>query len=244
MHLNLFVFYIVVCVCVNTQPSGTPPTGGMPNGNGDGGPNSTTSLDFSGVYTIINQTVVNNSQVVISTVSNQSGIVVTGVNAFVTLFNFIVNKTGDTRSGDDSNFYGLNAAVVADQGGILNISNSLVTSNSQGSNGIFSTGNGSKIYVSNVTIYTYSDFSRGLDATQLVYIQATDVMIISQGAHCVGLANDQDTGTIIATRINIYTSGQGSPVIYCTGNITANQVTGVATGSEAAAVEDANNITL
>jgi hypothetical protein len=44
--------------------------------------------------------------------------------------------------------------------------------------------------------------------------------------------------------MNIYTTGQGSPVNYCTGNITATQVTGVAMGSEAAVVEGSNNITL
>ena len=240
----------MLCVHVNAQITGTPPNGGTPpsgtppNGIGGGGMSSATFLDLTGTFGITNQTVRNSSQVVISTISNQSSIVIRGINAIVKLFNFIVNKTGDTTSDDDSNFYGLNAAVVAHQGATLNISNSVVTSNSQGSNGIFSTGSGSIIYVSNVTIHTYSDSSRGLDATQLGYIQVTDVTITSQGAHCAGLANDRGTGTIVAMRINILTSGQGSPVIYCTGNITATQVTGYAEGAEAVVVEGSNNITL
>jgi hypothetical protein len=253
MRPTAFLFYIVVCGCVKAQFNGTTPSGGILSGNGTpssggipagGNMSSTTYLDLSGVYTITNQTVINSSQLVVSTTSNQSGIVIAGTNAFVTLSNFIVNKTGDTTSSDDSNFYGLNAVVVVNQGGTLNLSNSVITSNSQGSNGIYSTGSGSLIYVSNVTINTYNDSSRGLDATQLGYIQAADVTIISRGANCAGLANDRGTGTIMATPINIYTSGQGSPVINCTGNITATEVNGYATGAEAAVVEGANNITL
>ncbi len=92
----LFLFYIVLFVCVHAQP----------NGNGGGMASSTNYLDLSGVYTITNQTVTNSNQVVISTISNQSCIVITGVNAFVPLVNLTVNKTGDTTSGNDSNFYG------------------------------------------------------------------------------------------------------------------------------------------
>lgn len=69
MHLVLFLFYIIFCVCVPAQPSGTSPTGGT---------SSTNYLDLSGVYTINNQTVTNNNLVIISTVSNQNGIAMSG----------------------------------------------------------------------------------------------------------------------------------------------------------------------
>ena len=44
--------------------------------------------------------------------------------------------------------------------------------------------------------------------------------------------------------LNLTTSGAGSPVIYSTGNITANNVNGVANNSEIGVVEGKNSITL
>jgi len=48
---------------------------------------------------------------------------------------------------------------------IVNIKGSNITSNSNGSNAVFATGEGSVINVENTNIHTKSDSSRGLDAT-------------------------------------------------------------------------------
>ena len=64
------------------------------------------------------------------------------------------------------------------------------------------------------------------------------------GAHSATLATDRGEGTITAEAAKLTTSGAGSPVIYSTGNITANNVNGVANNSESGVVEGKNSITL
>ena len=51
------------------------------------------------------------------------------------------------------------------------------------------------------------------------------------------LATDRGEGTITVEAAKLTTSGAGSPVIYSTGNITANNVNGVANNSEIGVVE-------
>ena len=56
------------------------------------------------------------------------------------LANSLINKTGDTASsGDDADFYGINAAVLVNTNATLDISNVEINTDSKGSNGIFVT---------------------------------------------------------------------------------------------------------
>ncbi|KAI9287420.1 hypothetical protein BC943DRAFT_358672 [Umbelopsis sp. AD052] len=146
--------------------------------------------------------------------NNAASIVLTG-SGQLTLSDAFISKSGNTTSEDDSNFYGLNAAVVAQNGSSLTISNSYISSDSDGSNaiystGIYSTGTGTTIYAYNVTVNTTMNSSR------VVFVDGATV--------------------------NTY--GSGSPVVYSTGNITASDVIGCAHGSSAIVVEGANNVTL
>ena len=55
------------------------------------------------------------------------------------LSNSLVNKTKDTASGDDADFYGVNSTVLVNTNGTLDISDVEIITNSKGSNGIFVT---------------------------------------------------------------------------------------------------------
>ena len=60
--------------------------------------------------------------------------------AKVTLNNITVTKTGDSTSGDNSNFYGTNSVIIAKDGATLTIKNSNITTDATGANGVFSYG--------------------------------------------------------------------------------------------------------
>ena len=152
-------------------------------------------------------------------------------------------KSGDTTSGDGSNFNGQNAVILAADSNLA-ITDSTITSVAEGANGIFATGKDAHIKVSNVTINSTKNSSRGLDATYDGTIIADNVSIKTLGAHCAAIATDRGEGTIIATNSNLSTYGDGSPCIYSTGNITVSNSTGTAYGSEIACVEGKNSITL
>ncbi|KAI8580570.1 hypothetical protein K450DRAFT_299330 [Umbelopsis ramanniana AG] len=231
-----------------TMPSGQPPTamgsaGGSAPGGGGGNGNSATSMFLTGSYTVSNETVTNSTITVAATSSNTSVILITN-SGQLTLSDAFISKSGNTTSEDDSNFYGLNAAVVAQNGSSLTISNSYISSNSDGSNAIYSTGTGTTIYAYNVTLNTTMNSSRGLDATQMGYIYAKNATITTYGDHCGAFANDRGTGIVVVDGATVNTYGSGSPVVYSTGNITASDVIGTAHGSSAIVVEGANNVTL
>ena len=164
--------------------------------------------------------------------------------ATITIDSSVFDKTGNTTNDDNSNFRGQNAVVLGIEGSQTSIKNSNITSNSIGSNAVFATGEGSVINVENTNIHTKGDSSRGLDATYKGTVNGKNLTITTEGAHSATLATDRGEGTITAEAAKLTTSGTGSPVIYSTGNITANNVNGVANKSEIGVVEGKNSITL
>ena len=164
--------------------------------------------------------------------------------AVVNIENSVFDKTGNTTSDDNSNFRGQNAVVLSIDGSQINIKGSNITSNSKGSNAVFATGENSIINVENTNIHTKSDSSRGLDATYKGTVNGKNLTITTEGAHSATLATDRGEGTITAEAAKLTTSGEGSPVIYSTGNIIVNNVNGIANNSEIGVVEGKNSITL
>ena len=164
--------------------------------------------------------------------------------ATITIDSSVFDKTGNTTNDDNSNFHGQNAVALGIEGSQTSIKDSNITSNSIGSNAVFATGEGSVINVENTNIHTKGDSSRGLDATYKGTVNGKNLTITTEGAHSATLATDRGEGTITAEAAKLTTSGTGSPVIYSTGNITANNVNGVANKSEIGVVEGKNSITL
>jgi hypothetical protein len=103
--------------------------------------------------------------------------------------------------------------------------------------------------IKNVKITTHSDKSRGLDATYNGIINAENVIINTDGQSCAALATDRGEGQVHVKDSEINTgaskdSGRGSPLIYSTGNITAENTQGTAYVSQIACIEGKNSIEL
>ena len=164
--------------------------------------------------------------------------------AKVNLSNSTLTKTGNTSNDGQSNFYGLNAAVVSSSKSTVTLSGVAITTDADGANAVFATGEGSTINAKNLRISTKQNSSRGLDATYGGTVNATDVFIDTKGDHCAAFATDRGEGTISVNGATATTAGEGSPVIYSTGNISVKNLTGRATGSEIACIEGKNSITI
>lgn len=175
--------------------------------------------------------------------SNQSGIRISDGKT-LTLTGSTVTKTGNTSSEDESNFYGLNAGVLALNKSTVKLSSSSITTNADGANAAFAYGSGSTVTLDNVTINTSADSSRGLDATYGGTVNANKVTISTKGAHCAALATDRGEGNINVTNSKAVTSGTDSPAIYSTGKITVSDSVLTGLGSEAMVIEGKNSITL
>ena len=66
--------------------------------------------------------------------------------------------------------------------------------------------------------------------------------ISTAGDHCAALATDRGGGNISLTNSTLFTAGSGSPLLYSTGNVQVDNVTGTATGSQIAGMEGLNTI--
>lgn len=160
----------------------------------------------------------------------------------LTLKDATLTKSGDDSDSDSANFYGINSILLAvNSGSKAYVSDASLSATSLGSNGIFST-DSATVYANNTKISTSSDNSRGLDATYGGNIIANNMTISTQGQHSGGLATDRGGGNVSVTNSDIKTSGSGSPLLYSTGNIQVDNVTGTATGSQIAGMEGLNTI--
>ncbi|MCB9421733.1 MAG: hypothetical protein H6667_18175 [Ardenticatenaceae bacterium] len=227
----------------NTEDSNVPPDMGEGSPPDAGG----ADVDKTGAYEQDGGTVSESGQTYAATETDESAVYVYGGGSY-TLSEATLTKTGDTSGENTSNFYGNNAIVLAEDESTITLSNCSLTADAAGSNGAFAYGEGSSIILDNCTISTSANSSRGVDATYGGSVTITNSEIQTLGDHSAALATDRyennDPPTITADNVTATTAGDGSPGIYSTGTFNVSNSTTVATGSEAAAIEGFNSITL
>ena len=221
------------------QPGGTAPSGG-----GGGGADTMTydySGSVSGALSADGQEVTSDGETYSTSTADQNAALVDNAGT-LTITNGTLNKSGDDSNGDNCNFYGINSILLAlNSGSKAYISDSTLTADSEGSNGIFATDEGT-VYAYKVQIDTTAGNSRGLDATYGGTIVGDSLTISTQGDHSASIATDRGGGNISVTNSTLSTAGSGSPLIYSTGDIEVNNVTGTASGSQIAGMEGLNTI--
>jgi hypothetical protein len=158
----------------------------------------------------------------------------------INIINSNLNKaSGDSSNTENSEFYGVNAAVLVNGGG-LTMTDGTITTAAKGANAICATNNG-KVTISGTTITsTGSGSARGLHATYGGKIEANKVNISTKGGSCATLATDRGEGTVKCTECTLTTKGAGSPLIYSTGNIIIEKTEGTASGAQSVVVEGKN----
>jgi hypothetical protein len=192
-------------------------------------------------YSTINSNITNKNIIdaeYIATKSDQSVAYITNPNIIINNSNLI--KTGASSDLDNSEFYGVNSAILVN-GGNAKIDLTNITTSSEGSNGITCTNNGST-QLFRTLINSTSNFSRGLLSTFGGSIIGTNVTISTIGRSSACLANDKGEGNILCTYCSLSTHGVGSPLIYSTGNIKVNSINGNSFNSQIAVIEGKNSI--
>lgn len=215
------------------------------NGGGPGGGADTQTFDYTGDYTgalsADGKEVTSDGETYSADTADQNA-ALSENGGTLTVTNGTFTKSGDDTNGDNCNFYGLNSIfLTVGEKSKSYVSGSTLTSSSEGSNGIFATDNGTT-YAYNDTISTTAGNSRGLDATYGGTIIADSLGIETQGDHCAALATDRGGGNISVTNSTLSTAGSGSPLLYSTGDIEVDNVTGTSSGSQIAGMEGLNTI--
>ncbi|MBR2704551.1 MAG: hypothetical protein IKE91_03685 [Clostridia bacterium] len=174
-----------------------------------------------------------------SETGSENALLVTGGTSTIT--NATITKIGDD-SGDNSDFYGTNAAVLVKEG-TLNIKGGTVATNGSHANGIFAYANGI-INVSDTVIKTTSNNSGAIMVTGGGTLTANNVTAETDGNSSAPIRSDRGGGTLTVNGGTYTSHGTGSPVIYSTADITVNNAKLTSTASEGVVVEGKNSVTL
>ncbi len=187
-----------------------------------------------------------------SSKSDENAIIVDGSKS--TISNIKVNKTGNSNSGDNSNFYGNNSAILAKNKANLSLKNITVTTKADGANGVFSYGgsattnnsssDGTTVNISDSKITTTGDNAGGIMTTGGGKTNATNLIITTSGTSSAAIRTDRGGGEVTVNKGTYTTNGKGSPAIYSTANISVKNAKLISNVSEGVVIEGKNTVTL
>ena len=179
------------------------------------------------------------SQQVTSSSTDESAVYIDGSDKITVTDSTITKESGNSSNIENSEFYGVNAAVLV-QGGNLEITRGEIITKDQGGNSIVATNDGQVKVTGTVITSTGTRSARGLHATYGGNIVGEDVTINTVGGSCATLATDRGEGVVSCKNCNLSTKGAGSPIIYSTGNIKIEGSTGNSEGAQAVVIEGKN----
>ena len=228
-------------------PIGDKPDGEPPQGDGQGGPGGAPGEQSQGVesYDAANDytedTTVDGET--LTSTGTDENVAHISEGAKVSVKNStITRESSDSQGGDNSSFYGVGAAILATDGEAY-VSNSTIDTDSKGAAGLFAYGDGT-VYAANDTITTKQDTSGGIHAAGGGKLYAWDMTVETNGESSAAIRSDRGGGTMVIDGGTYTSNGVGSPAIYSTADISVNNATLTANGSEAICIEGLNSIHL
>ena len=235
---------------MSSSSMGAPPDGGPGGSGGPGGQSS----DFEyKAATEITSADSQDGQTYASSTTDESALIVKTSDA-VNLSNITLTKSGDSNGGDNCNFYGLNAGLLAMGGTTTTITGGTIETNANGANGIFSyggnggkngaEGDGTTVNVSDVTITTTGSGSGGIMTTGGGVMNANNLNVTTSGGSSAPIRTDRGGGTVKVDGGTYTSNGLGSPAIYSTADVNVANATLVSNLSEGVCIEGKNSITL
>lgn len=165
-------------------------------------------------------------------------------NVTATLNNVTITKTGRSSNTENGDFYGMNAAFLAENGANITITGGEVTTDAVNGNGIFSYGNSTVVNVSGTKIRTFQRNSGGIQTTGGGIMNADDLDVETSGNSSAAIRSDRGGGTVTVKGGTYTTNGTGSPAIYSTADITVSDAALTANNSEGVVVEGKNSVKL
>lgn len=188
-----------------------------------------------------------------STTADENALLIDSDNT-VNMSNITVNKTGNSDGGDNTSFYGINSAILAKDSANLTLKNITVTTDATGANGVFcyggsaTTNNSSSdettVTISDSKITTSKDNSGGIMTTGGGIMNAYNLTINTSGTSSAAIRTDRGGGIVTVDGGTYTTTGQGSPTVYSTANISISNATLVAKASEGIVIEGKNSVSL
>ena len=175
-------------------------------------------------------------------------------NEAVTIVQPTISKTGNSDGGDNCSFYGVNAALLVKDGSTTTIKGGAISSSATGANGVFSyggnggrnggEGDGTTVIIEDTRITTTGNGSGGIMTTGGGVTKAKNLTVNTSGRSSAPIRSDRGGGIVTVDGGSYTSSGQGSPVIYSTADVTVTNAVLISNMSEGAVIEGKNSITL
>lgn len=162
----------------------------------------------------------------------------------VSLTDCTITKTGSSSNTENGDFYGMNAALLAENGAQVTVTGGEVTTSATNGNGIFSYGSGTVVNVSGTKIRTAERNSCGIQTTGGGKMNAEDLDVQTEGNSSAAIRSDRGGGTVNVKGGTYVTNGTGSPAIYSTADISVRDAVLTANNSEGIVVEGKNSVKL
>ncbi|MBQ4444117.1 MAG: hypothetical protein II896_05660, partial [Clostridia bacterium] len=190
-----------------------------------------------------------------STSDAECALLVSLASGTVNLLNPTVTKSGGpSNAGDNYNFYGINSGIMAMGGGTVSIVGGNVTTTGVGANAVFSyggnggtngaAGDGTTVYIEDVTINTSASGSGGIMTTGGGVTVAKNLTIETSGQSSAPIRTDRGGGSVTVTGGSYTSNGLGSPAIYSTAEIVVSDATLTSNLSEGVCIEGQNSVAL
>lgn len=162
----------------------------------------------------------------------------------VSLTDCTITKTGSSSNTENGDFYGMNAALLAENGAQVTVTGGEVSTSATNGNGIFSYGSGTVVNVSGTKIRTAERNSGGIQTTGGGKMNAEDLDVQTEGNSSAAIRSDRGGGTVNVKGGTYVTNGTGSPAIYSTADISVRDAVLTANNSEGIVVEGKNSVKL
>lgn len=229
-------------------PAGNPPTDGAgeggsggPGGSGAPGGGSSAVTEWEAATTITGDTT-EDSKTYDSTGTDENAILVSNGATAILNSPTITRTSASSTGGDNASFYGVGAAVLTTDGTTI-INGGTVTTDAAGGAGIFSYDKG-VTYVSGTTVNTTQDTSGGIHVAGGGTLYAWNMDATTNGESAAAIRSDRGGGTMVVDGGTYTSNGVGSPAVYCTADISINNSTLIANGSEGVCIEGLNTLRL
>ncbi len=215
---------------------GTGDTGmGMPG-------NSSSGVDSYAAVTTYTEDTVVDGETFMSRDTDENAVLIQN-GAAVDLNDITIYRTSDdSTGGDNSSFYGVGAGLLVTDGTAY-ITDGHITTDAAGGAGIFAYNDG-VAYVNGTSITTSQNTSGGIHVAGGGTLYAWDVNAETDGDSAAAVRSDRGGGTMVIDGGSYTSNGNGSPAVYCTADISINDATLTATGSEAVCIEGLNTLRL
>ncbi|MET8474936.1 hypothetical protein ABZY90_12910 [Streptomyces sp. NPDC006422] len=195
-------------------------------------------------YTVDDKSVETEAQERFKRTSRDKSVLLVSGSGKLTTRDAKIIKHGGTSSVTASDGHGLNAAVLARDGGTLTMSGGRMSTQDKGSTGVFASGKDTRATLHSGGIRTHGSSARGVTAAHGGELDLTYVEIDTAGTQAAPVAVGPGGGKVTVSGGTMTSAGCGSPGVQTAGEVSLSQTLFDLANSEAFTVEAGGSLKL